>query len=219
VRVGGFIIPVNFDLFSLVAVAFVVLAVLIIVWGLARIARERRFHFFHMSSGLVLLLFGLLVLAIAGWAQTYRALTHNEWVADIHAVPTRSQTMQVTYTPVTNGGTMGTPQTYTVLGDEWTLGGDVIKWQDWVNILGVDTGYRVTRLMGYYDNPNDYKTKVVSAYTLDGGNDTMQQFLRDHQNLVPFVRATYGNDVRMYPNATATYQVFVSTSGYWTAQK
>jgi len=218
-RVGGFIIPVSVDPFSLIALALVVLALLTLVWGLARIARERRFHFFRLSSGLVLLLIGLLVLAIAGWAQTYRALTHNEWVADIHAVPTGSQTMQVTYTPVSNGGTLGRPQTYTVLGDEWMLGGDVIKWQNWVNILGVDTGYRVTRLIGYYDNPKDYKTKVVSAYTLDGGSDTLQQFLRDHPNLVPFVRATYGNDVRMYPNAAATYQVFVSTSGYWTARQ
>ena len=217
-HVGSFVVPVNIDAFSLIALAFVVLALLIIAWGLARIVRERRFRFFHLSGGLVLLLLGLLVLAVAGWAQTYQALTHNEWVADIHAVPIGSQTMRVTYTPVSSG-TLGTPQTYTVRGDEWVLGGDVIKWQDWVNLLGVHTGYRITRLMGYYDNAGDYKTKAVSAYALDGGSDTVQQFLHSHQDLIPFVRATYGNDVRMYPDAGATYQVFVSTSGYWTARQ
>ncbi|HVC80242.1 MAG TPA: hypothetical protein VNL35_07055 [Chloroflexota bacterium] len=61
----------------------------------------------------------MLVLAIAGWAQTYRALTHNQWVADVHAVPIGSQRMRITYTPVSNGGTLGTPHTYTLLGDKW----------------------------------------------------------------------------------------------------
>lgn len=27
--------------------------------------------------------------------------------------------MRITYTPVSNGGTLGTPHTYTLLGDKW----------------------------------------------------------------------------------------------------
>jgi hypothetical protein len=128
-----------------------------------------------------------------------------------------SQLMTVTYTPITNGQP-GTSQTFTVYGDQWQLGGDIIKWQDWVNILGVQTGYRVTRLMGYYNDATDYRSKPISAYDLDGGTDRLQQFIHDHPNVTPFVRATYGNDVRMQPDPTATYNVYVSTSGYWTAQ-
>jgi hypothetical protein len=87
-----------------------------------------------------------------------------------------------------------------------------------VNILGVRTGYRVTRLMGYYNDASDYQIKSISAYDLDGGTDRLQQFIHDHPNLMPFVQATYGNDVRVPPDPAVTYDVYVSTSGYWAAR-
>ena len=219
-RVSGFTVPVTFDRFTLLAGLLLIVALAIVASGIVALFRERRLRLFRISGGLLLVLIGLVVFAIAGWAQTYRQLTHNEWVANIQAVPVagQNQTMLVTYTPVRNGQ-LGTPTTYTIKGDEWVLGGDVIKWQDWLNVLGVDTGYRTTRIMGYYLDANDYATKPLTAYNLDGGADTLQNFLRDHANLVPFVRATYGNDVRMLPDPSAVYQVYVSTSGYWTARQ
>jgi hypothetical protein len=218
--VGGFTIPVTFDRLTLLAALLAVLALAGIISGIVHLFTQRRIRLFRIGSGIILLLIGFGVFAVAGWAQTYRALTKAELVATIHAAPVvgAQQTMKVVYTQVTNG-THGQPQTFTIKGDEWQIGGDVIKWQDWVNILGVHTGYRITRLMGYYEDPNDYKTKRVSAYDLNKSHDTVSQFLHDHANLMPFVRATYGNDVRMLPDASATYQIFLSTSGYWAARQ
>lgn len=219
-HVGGFTIPVTFDGLTLLAGIVALVALAGIASGMVDIARHRRVRPLRLGGGLILLLLALVVVAVAGWAQTYRTLTHNELVATVRAVPANGQrqTMLVTYTPVQDGKP-GTPATYTVRGDEWLLGGDIIKWQDYLNILGVHTGYRTTRLMGYYEDPNDYKIKPVTAYNLVRGPDTVQTFLRDHPEWVPFVRATYGNDVRMLPDAQQTYQVFVSTSGYWTVRQ
>jgi hypothetical protein len=217
--VDGFTIPVTIDRLTLLAAALVILAVASFLSGIVRMLRERRVRIFRIGSGLVLVLLGLAVFAVAGWAQTYRALTSRVLVATVRATPLadHAQTMTVVYTPVTNGET-GRPETFTIQGDAWVLGGDIIKWSDWLNVLGVHTGYRITRLMGYYQDANDYRTKRVSAYDLASAHDTVTTLLHDHPNLMPFVQATYGNDVRMLPNANVTYQVYLSTSGYWAAQ-
>ncbi len=215
---AGFTVPITFDGITLLALVLACLAVVAIVSAIVDLARERRLRPFRFGGGFILLLLGLVAFGFAGWAQTYRSLTHNELVAYIQAAPIQgqSQTMSVTYTPV-HDGQNGTPLTYLIKGDEWQLGGDVIKWQDYMNILGVHTGYRITRLMGYYDNAADYKTKRVTAEDLDGGSDDVYRFLQDHANLAPFVRATYGNAVIQRPDPTHTYKVYLSTSGYWTA--
>jgi hypothetical protein len=219
ISLDGFTIPVTFDRLTVLAALLTILAVVLFISGIVRILRERRIRIFRIGGGLLLLLLGLAVFAVAGWAQTYQALTSRVLVATVRATPLsgQSQTMTVVYTPVING-TAGQAQTFTIKGDEWLLGGDIIKWSDWVNLLGVHTGYRITRLMGYYQDANDYRTKKVSAYDLASAHDTVSTFLHDHPKLMPFVQATYGNDVRMPPNPRITYQVYLSTSGYWAAQ-
>jgi hypothetical protein len=218
-HVDGFTIPVNIDRLTVLAGLLAVLALASFISGIVHIFRRRKFGVMRFGGGVVLLLVGLAVFAIAGWAQTYRALTYNQLVATIHAapVPNQLQTMQVVYTPI-NDGKPGTPQTFTVKGDQWMIGGDIIKWDDWLNILGVHTGYRVNRIQGYYTDANDANTKPETAYNLNSSNDTVSQFLRNHSNLMPFVRATYGNFVTLRPDPSATYKVYVSTSGYWAAQ-
>ena len=215
----GFTIPVTFDRMTLLAALMALLAIASVVSGVMRLISERRFRLFRFGGGVIFLLLGLAVFALAGWAQTYRSLTSRVLVATVQAVPAadQGQTMLVLYTPVTDGKPGGT-RTVTLRGDEWQLGGDIIKWSDWLNVLGVHTGYRITRLMGYYENATDYQTKPVTAFDLANARDSLSLFLRDHANWVPFVQATYGNDVRMRPNPGVTYQVYLSTSGYWAAQ-
>ncbi len=217
---GGFTVPITFDGITLLALVLACLAIAAIVSAIMDLAREKRLRPFRIGGGLILLLLGLVAFGFAGWAQTYRSLTHNELVAYIQAVPIQgqSQTMSVTYTPV-HDGQNGTPLTCLVKGDAWQLGGDVIKWQDYMNILGVHTGYRITRLMGYYQHAADYRTKAVSACDLDGGSDGVYTFLQQHGNLAPFVRAVYGNAVIDPPDPTRTYEIYLSTSGYWADHK
>jgi hypothetical protein len=220
VQIGDFTIPVAIDGPTLLAAALGILALAGILSGLVSLFRGRGLHLLRMGGGLVLLLIGLVAFAVAGWAQTYRALTKEELVAYIRAVPVagQSQTMRVNYTPV-QGGTLGVTQTYIVHGDQWELGGDVIKWQDYVNILGVHTGYRITRLDGYYNDKNDYYDhKPLTFIDLAGHANTVEQFAHDHPNLMPFVRAIYHNATAAPPDPNATYRVYLSTSGYWTTQ-
>jgi hypothetical protein len=216
-QVGDFTVPVAIDGVTILAAVLGILALAGILSAIVSVFRGRGLRLLRLGGGLVLLLIGLLAFAVAGWAQTYRALTRAELVAYVRAVPImgQQQTMRVTMTPVQNG-TPGAAQTYVVHGDQWELGGDVIKWQDYVNILGLHTGYRLTRLDGYYDDAHDYQHKPLTFIDLAGHQDAVGQFVHDHQALLPFVRAIYHNAVAAPPDPHATYRVYLSTSGYWT---
>ncbi len=215
---NGFTPPATVDRLTIFAALLAVLALASFVSGITRMLTERRARVFRLLGGPAILLAALAVFAVAGWAQTYRALIRNQLVATVTAVPVpgKAQTMQVVFTPMLDGKS-GRAKTFTIRGDEWQLGGDVVTWQDWLNILGVHTGYRITQLDGYYENPNDYKTRPVTRYDLGSAHDTVSEFQHQHANLMAFVRTTHGNGVRMLPSP-AIYQVYLSTSGYWAAQ-
>ena len=214
----GFALPVTVDRLTVLAVLLCILAAAVVLTGVVAIFAQHRVPFATFGNGLVLLVLGVIVFAAAGWAQTYRSLTHNQLVATVRAVPVpgKAQTMQVVYTPITDGKSEQA-RVFTVAGDEWQLSGNVITWQDWLNILGVGTGYRITQLSGYYENANDYGTKPVTTFDLNASGDSVSRFQRDHPNLMPFVHVTGGNGLRMLPGA-ATYQVYLSPTGYWAAQ-
>ncbi len=194
------------------------LALASVVAGIAEMVAGRRIRIGRLCGGLVLAGAAVAVLAVDGWTQSYHDLAQDQLVAMVHAdpVPGLEQTMQVVFTPVTDGKA-GQSHTFTVKGDEWLLSGDVLSWQDWLNILGLRADYRITTLAGYYENAADYANKPVTAYRLDGSPDKVSRFLRQHTSLVPFVRVHSGNGVRMLPS-TATYRVYLSASGFWTAQ-
>jgi hypothetical protein len=39
---------------------------------------------------------------------------------------------------------------FLIRGDQWMIEGDILKWDDWLNFLGLETRYRLTRVRGRY---------------------------------------------------------------------
>lgn len=212
---GGFAVPVSVDGLTLLAGLLAVLAIAAVLSGLVAMLRERRFRPGRFGGGLLLLVLGLFVFAVAGWAQTYRQLAREELVGTVQAVPVsgQPQTFTAIYTPVSDGK-RGTPQAYILKGDGWLIGGDVIKWQSWVNVLGVNTGYRTTRLEGFYSDINDENSKPHTAAALGGGTDSGYDWLRHHSSWVPFIEATDLSMAGVPVNPSRTYGIYVTTSGY-----
>jgi hypothetical protein len=62
-------------------------------------------------------------------------------------------------------------KTYLVTGDEWMLEGDIIKFPTWLNIVGLHSGYKLTRLEGRYNDPNLELRGKRTVITLNGGDD------------------------------------------------
>src|SRR5436853_282281 len=80
-------------------------------------------------------------------------------------------------------------------GDEWMLQGDIIKFPTWLNILGLHSGYKLTRLEGRYDDPKLESNSRHVVVTLNGGDDNFFKTMQGQAWVSPVIQAAYGNAV------------------------
>ncbi len=159
--------------------------------------KRRGFRPARALSGAVLILFGFSLLWLAFTAQTYMGLTGEIKVGQIKATNTNlTHTMSVDLTLYdTNGNTAPGTGTYIVAGDEWMMQGNILRFPSWMNIFGIHSGYKLTRLEGRFDDPNMERTSQHTVIVLNGGDD---QFFKNAQQSAwssPFVEAAYGSGV------------------------
>jgi hypothetical protein len=186
-----------------------------------RLPRHRRLHWKHGIGGILLLFFAISLLWMTFLIQSYLGLTGNIQVAQIKATtiqnsPDGLPMMSVDMTLYDQNGHPSSEKTYLVLGNEWMLQGDIIKFPEWLNIVGLHSGYKLTRLEGRYDDPNQEANNKHTVVTLNGGDDGFFKNVHSAGWLSPFVQATYGNAV--FQVADGTYNIYVSQTGLF-AQK
>ncbi|HEX4206521.1 MAG TPA: hypothetical protein VHZ51_20450 [Ktedonobacteraceae bacterium] len=185
--------------------------------GWARYHHGRRhFRWGHGASGVVLLVIALLLLWVASLAQVYTGLNSDIKVAQVHAtsVANMQHMMSVEMTLYDSSGHTTSTQTYLVSGDEWMLQGDIIKFPAWLNVLGLHSGYKLTRLEGRFDDPNLESNSKHTVITLNGGDDGFFKTTQGLPWITPFVQAAYGNATFLQPDGK-TYNVVVSQSGLY----
>ncbi len=117
---------------------------------------------------------------------------------------------QIRATPITNAahemsvelilydgnGHIASDNTYLLQGDEWMLQGDIIKFPAWLNVVGLHSGYKLTRLEGRYDDINLERSAPHSAIELNGGDDNFFKTVHTQKSWFgAFVDAEYGNAV------------------------
>ena len=105
------------------------------------------------------------VVALAGLnLQTYKRLTLERDAAHIRfdAVADQPDTYRATLTVPQEAE----PQIYTLQGDEFSVGAQVIKFKPLANMLGYDSVYRLDYLEGRY--ANRYSTREVSTAESNG---------------------------------------------------
>ena len=167
--------------------------------GVIRERRRRRgIGWGRAVSGVVLIAVALSLLWAVVALQTYLGLTGEIKVAHIQA-------MQVTNVPHElfvqltqyDGNThVKSTGTFQVQGDEWMVQGNIIKLATWLNIVGLHSGYKLTRLEGRYDDIKLENTAPHTAVALNGGDDNFFQTMHAQRGwIAPFVDASYGNAV------------------------
>lgn len=173
-----------------------------------------RFKWARGVSGLVLLVIAICLLWVATLTQTYLGLTSDIRVAQVRAttVTNAQHEMFVELTLYNKDGQQTSDNTYLVGGDEWMLQGDIIKFPSWLNILGLHSGYKLTRLEGRYDDPNLERNSKHTVIVLNGGDDQFFKTVQEQAWTSPFVQAAYGNGVFLAPDGK-TYNVYVSQTG------
>ena len=160
--------------------------------------------------------FGLLFFA-GFFFQAYYTFTKEVPVAKVTIIPLpQKQKNLITlelYLPKEDRET----RQFEVSGDQWMIEGDILKWKNWINFLGLHTRYRLTRLRGRYIQTSDELMKPASVYSLVEIEDhPIWGYLYRYGPSLPFVSTVYGNAVFQSSEVPGTFLVYVSTSGFLT---
>lgn len=179
--------------------------------------RHRRFRWGRSIVGVMLVLLALSLLWLTLLVQTYLSLTSDIKVARVHATPVANSDhlMSVDLTLYDQNGHQTSEETYVINGDEWMLQGDIIKFPTWLNILGLHSGYKVTRLEGRFDSPNLESTSKHIVTQLNGGDDNFFQTVQQQAWTSPIVQAAYGSSTFVPADNNKTYDVYVSQIGLY----
>jgi hypothetical protein len=203
---------------GLLVVALILLMVFIFkrVHRIIRRLRRRRVDRVGIIASTLRLLFILLLIAVSlamlflgAFMQSYTAFTHRELAATVNCspVPDTEDTMILELV------TLESPQValirrYRLRGQQWTIEGHILKWDDWLNFIGLHTMYKLTRVRG----PTVYSLVADEE-------DPRWRWLYEYGAHLPFVQAVYGNTVFTFPSETKTFGIYVTTSGFMIAEE
>jgi hypothetical protein len=176
---------------------------------------RRRFKWGRGLGGIVLLVVGVSLLWLTFLVQSYMGLTGAIEVARVHAAMTQlPHEMSVELVLYNANGQPTSDNTYIVLGDDWMLQGDIVKFPTWLNILGLHSGYKLTRLEGRYNDPHLERNAKHTVIVLNGGDGAFFKTVQEQAWMSPVIEAAYGNGVFLQADGK-TYNVYVSQTGLY----
>jgi hypothetical protein len=109
---------------------------------------------------------------------------------------------------------------YKVKGDQWMIEGDILKWDNWLHLLGLENRYRLTRLSGRYVRTAEEmnQTRTIHALVKDEEHP-LWRYLYEYGQWFPFVDTVYGNAVFQSLGAKKQFQICIGTSGLVAREK
>ena len=179
--------------------------------------RRRRFGWKRSISGVILALCAISLLWLAAAAQTYLGLTSDIKVATVQATQftnTNPPQMAVRLILYDENGKQTSNNLYTMNGDLWSLSGDIVKFPSWMNIFGIHSGYKLTRLEGMYQDSNMERNDKHTVIDINGGSDNFFKSVYKQAWSSPFVDAAYGNGT-FEPADDHVYDIYVSQTGLY----
>jgi hypothetical protein len=169
-----------------------------------------------MVTALVLIAGGMAALSLAAMLSTWRAFTKKTHVAEVQAIEMAPHKIRVYMVPIDGDGGRGATEIYDVDGDEWQVGGDVLRFRPFLTALGVETVFRLTRVEGHWSAAGDANTHKGSAYDRLPSSAGWMRLYRDADKapLRWLVAGAHGQAVSQLPDRRAVYDVFVTPNGY-----
>lgn len=139
-------------------------------------------------------------------AYGYQRLTWEAPVAEIHVIQPMGNGWIVTLREPEQA-----PREFYLVGDQWRLEAQVIKWDSWANLIGLDSQYRLERISGRFSDITEAKQTLSSAYDLQVDNSKLLE--RIPPKWQPWVDTQYGNGVYMPLTANSKYSISISQNG------
>jgi hypothetical protein len=200
----------------LAAGALAALGVLLILAGLAALARVRPLRFaVRTLTGMLLLALGGMVGAIGIGVQGYHALTREEVVAIISVQPHASPTSP---TPQRFAATFRFPDgreaQFELGGDEIYVDAHILKWKPMANYIGLHTSYELDRVGGRYRAIEQERSEPRTLYPLSQPKAVdLFNLRRRYAFLAPLLDAQYGSATFVPVTQPARLELRVSTTG------
>ncbi|MCZ6689494.1 MAG: hypothetical protein O7H41_07830 [Planctomycetota bacterium] len=167
--------------------------------------------------GLSLTSVGTAVLSVVFAFSSYAPFAQKHLVAEVRCTSSdRPGRLVLEYTPISTSGP-GTREIYQLAGDQWAIGGEIVKWRPMFSFLGARTLFKVSRIEGRYLRAGDAMRGDRTVFDVNGGPDIELLRWNEKEGRFPyslFVEAAYGNIVYDFPAETAIYAVYVTASGY-----
>lgn len=163
--------------------------------------------------------FGM-VLFLGFFLRSYYAFTYEEPVAEVVIRTSDApHVSRITLREFHPGGSQRIRH-FLIKGDQWVIEGDILKWESWLNFLGLHTRYRLTRLTGRYVITLEEIKEPRTIYSLvDDEDHPLWRYLYRYGHQLPFVSAVYGNAVFQAAGGDNRYAIYVGTSGFIVRQK
>jgi len=159
---------------------------------------------------------GFATLSLLVMLQSWQAFTKKTHVAEIQAIELAPHKLRVYLVPIEADGARGSTEIYDVDGNQWQVGGDVLRFRPIVTALGVDTVFRLTRVEGRWDAAADANSHKGTAYDRAPPSATWSSLYRgtDHAPLKWLIAGAHGQYVSQLPDRRAVFDVYVTPNGY-----
>ncbi len=174
-------------------------------------------HAVSFTGALIFLLVIVIIFLLLSVNRMYTAFTSHQLIAMVECRPIYGQgsdAFELLLTPVVNGEPQEV-QSYILKGEKWSVGGDILEWQSYMNFLGLRSMYRLTRVQGHYVHADDEMTRDITAYSLVEEEES--DFWMTLYNIAvkaPFIKSAHQNFVSTYPYFGYTFQIYVTPSGF-----
>src|SRR5687767_8990231 len=165
---------------------------------------------FKFSFSLVVLFAAFSIVLLTATIYTYNTLTAETLIAELRF----DQTGERQYIAHLLTGDRCDERVLPVLGDQWRVDAEFLKWKYWALLLGLDSQYRLDRLEGRYVSAADQNSQPKIAHALS--ERTAVDLVAVAETLGSWnflLDATYGSSTYQDIDTGNVYYVYRTTTG------
>jgi hypothetical protein len=156
------------------------------------------------------------VLLLAASIHSFFALTDETLIAEIEF----DRTGDERYLAHLRTGDFCSASDYAVLGDQWRIDAQFLKWRYWASLLGLKSQYRLERLEGRYHDVTEQNSRATLAHALAGPAAIDIGHLSGRLGRFNFLAdASYGSSTYHDVDTSLVYLVYKSPTGIFTRSR
>lgn len=164
----------------------------------------------------LLIVLGFAIIFFGAFIQSLTSFNKQELVAEVlfQEVDETNHTMKIILIEK-KGRNANVPQEFLLIGDRWFIRGDIIKWESWLNFLGLHTMYKLNRVGGFFSDLKMESELKPTHYSLVPEEETPKwRWLYKKGYELPFINNVYGSSVSQYPDLQKVFKIYVTIFGF-----